>query len=857
MLLIASANSIDISFLRVSQAGDLPVWTQEFPNDLFPADLPLTKNKDESFPLGFELDIGCTNRLLQEDGSPYPVAPMVHILTTSGVLCSFYVLNTTASYVDICSPPRPIEASALSLFKAASQEPEIFRTPPKAEMPFTPPIGQSTPAIPKVQPMATKTQPVSSIFGLSSITSSASQPFTQSAFQSIVKTTAPSVVPITTPAQPPTALITLPQTYTPSEPQAKTAAIQPKLVEKPNAAEDEQIYARMIQDEIRAFELELRTVMDKSRSLKVNIGTKEESAEMRRSIEALDELKKEATETIDSLRSEVQSSRLGMTEMFSMVFEARAKFEQTKSEKSIFMNQNQVQDRSSKRTLDRLVKQLSACEMQLQTAIQVMNAQWSEYQDAISKSKRHRMHNPSLEGLYQTLTKQHEIIYRQCDKVAMLKCKLGLRDNVMKQKSANPSMDSFSDSMIALTIADQVQIENAKLNNKKLKNLRNLLADRDVVVIKPQRPEGAGISSEIILEMKRQMKKRQLEEVPKKPTPVVATKAPVAPLTQPVAPSPFPSFNQAPASTTAQATPQSVFSLQQKPLSFGLTTSTTPAAGPLSFGKKPEEAVKPTPFSDFGTPSFGLNLSTGKPPSFGLSSSSLVLEAEKKKGESQAPRLYLNPVAHTTKTPTTISNADVAVSATFSIPLANKVGPAKEQSRVVEKKQDENKPPTTSENTSFTFKLAEKKDESPTVTIRAPQTTPNFAALLPSSTEGSKEFSFAPKTDTKPNSNSTAFSGFGSAAPTTSSGSMFGTSFSGFGSGFSLNLGSEASKPSTGFSLNLASTNDLTKSTTTAASFSFASLSSSIPPAPTDLSTVKVQPTATASVSAAYAPPAT
>lgn len=258
----------------------------------------------------------------------------------------------------------------------------------------------------------------------------------------------------------------------------------------------------MIQDELKAFELELKTVMEKSRSLRISIGTKDESADMRRLLEELDELKREATETIDALRTDVQSNRLGITEMFSMVFEARAKFDQTKHEKSIFMTQNQGQDRASKRTMDRLIKQVSQCEMQLQVAIQVMSAQWANYQEAVSRSNKSRIHNPSLEGLYQTLTKQQEIIFRQQNSMTLLKTKLGMRDNQKIQQKSSLPIDSFSDSIIAISLADQVESENSKLTDKKLKTLRNLLSGREVATIKPQRPERAGLNSEIIREKK-------------------------------------------------------------------------------------------------------------------------------------------------------------------------------------------------------------------------------------------------------------------------------------------------------------------------------------------------------------------
>lgn len=44
------------------------------------------------------------------------------------------------------------------------------------------------------------------------------------------------------------------------------------------------------------------------------------------------------------------------------------------------------------------------------------------------------MHVPSLEGLYQTLSKHQEIIYRHREKIVLLKSKLGIRDEIKKPK---------------------------------------------------------------------------------------------------------------------------------------------------------------------------------------------------------------------------------------------------------------------------------------------------------------------------------------------------------------------------------------------------------------------------------------
>jgi nuclear pore complex protein Nup214 len=326
MILVASANCIDVNFLRISKTGDVPEWTQEFPNDAFPAELPLAADKSETFPIGFELDTASTNRLNSDEGF-YPVMPIIHILSTHGCLCSFYILNTTTTFVDICSPPRPLDPSSLSLFKVPEiKANEDFKTPPKAAVA---PMSHSTPALPKLNlfgspasasafsnnpttlggfsmPFSSKPQPQQQPLQLS-------QPLIQQQPATSVQFSAkPANIPQTVTEnvqsqQTSKPLITVPAIYNPPLTQEKLESREIKSVaeKQPNESEDESVYNKMIQDEIKAFELEYRIVMEKSKSVRVHIGTKEESAEMRKNLEELDELKKEATETIDSLKSEV------------------------------------------------------------------------------------------------------------------------------------------------------------------------------------------------------------------------------------------------------------------------------------------------------------------------------------------------------------------------------------------------------------------------------------------------------------------------------------------------------------------------------------------------------------------------
>lgn len=104
---MATANSTEVGVLGTTEAGDAPMWGQWTMLDDARAELPLSATKEETFPVGLALDTGCTYRV-QQDDSQLPVMPMVHLLSTHGYLISFNMLNLKQTYVDICSPPRPL-----------------------------------------------------------------------------------------------------------------------------------------------------------------------------------------------------------------------------------------------------------------------------------------------------------------------------------------------------------------------------------------------------------------------------------------------------------------------------------------------------------------------------------------------------------------------------------------------------------------------------------------------------------------------------------------------------------------------------------------------------------------------------
>lgn len=95
----------------------------------------MTPDKKETYPIGFSLDTGSTTQLTIGE-TKIPIMPMVHIYSTHGYLLTFNLLNLQPTYVDICSPPRPVaDRSGAHLFtelsvasKTAMQTPPTYQS---------------------------------------------------------------------------------------------------------------------------------------------------------------------------------------------------------------------------------------------------------------------------------------------------------------------------------------------------------------------------------------------------------------------------------------------------------------------------------------------------------------------------------------------------------------------------------------------------------------------------------------------------------------------------------------------------------------------------------------------------------
>ncbi|XP_031632633.1 nuclear pore complex protein Nup214-like isoform X2 [Contarinia nasturtii] len=133
ILLMASSNGTEIGILGTTESGENPLWKKYTLTDEGHAALPLTADKQDTFPIGLALETGCTHQLTIGKNL-IPVMPMLHILSTHGFISSFNMLNFQPNRVDICSPPQNIsDQSGLGFFKqntSVGAAQKIMTTPP-------------------------------------------------------------------------------------------------------------------------------------------------------------------------------------------------------------------------------------------------------------------------------------------------------------------------------------------------------------------------------------------------------------------------------------------------------------------------------------------------------------------------------------------------------------------------------------------------------------------------------------------------------------------------------------------------------------------------------------------------------
>ncbi|KAG7390986.1 hypothetical protein PHYPSEUDO_006121 [Phytophthora pseudosyringae] len=109
MFFIGCSLSADIELLVSDpQGGEWQLWK---PLEKYQARLPMNAEDEESFPMGFALNLNSTTPV-PVDEDAYPPVPIIACANTEGLLVNFAFVDTTVMEVDFVRSPSPFETKA-------------------------------------------------------------------------------------------------------------------------------------------------------------------------------------------------------------------------------------------------------------------------------------------------------------------------------------------------------------------------------------------------------------------------------------------------------------------------------------------------------------------------------------------------------------------------------------------------------------------------------------------------------------------------------------------------------------------------------------------------------------------------
>nr|XP_016929892.1 nuclear pore complex protein Nup214 [Drosophila suzukii] len=468
LLLVVSANGVEVGVMGTLEAGDTPTWHQFTLLDEARIELPLSEsNQEETFPLGFAYDTSSTHQLTINE-QKLQTMPMVHVLGSDGTLLSFNFLNMLPTAVSVCSPPPPV-ADTSGQFRPLNtllpneeeEQPPVAASPPPKTPAVSAPSDISfafTPNTVTSTPAPSKDKPPSLFSGFGA--AAAKPPAPQLSFGGAppsfgAPTTAPAKpsnafggfgAPATTaamgsmfsapgtnafggmPANKPAGSTVAPRVAAPetAAPAAAPAPVNKPLYTVPPTftpvaskaappAAPPSVESTLKPDDTEPIIKDMIALQIDAFSQDIQ-KQKDQTSELLKGIAApstlrvfakrLDDLQELNEQAKDvEFELDVQGLRQGLNEAYAIVAECRGKLEiYRKPDITRLMNSSSC-DPAGRRMLARLQSYVAANEAQLRLAQQHVDVQWEQFQDVVRRNSKSRMHMPCLEGIYQRLTR--------------------------------------------------------------------------------------------------------------------------------------------------------------------------------------------------------------------------------------------------------------------------------------------------------------------------------------------------------------------------------------------------------------------------------------------------------------------
>ncbi|XP_029046237.2 nuclear pore complex protein Nup214 isoform X1 [Osmia bicornis bicornis] len=395
LIIAASSNSSEVAVLGSTDGG--VSWNQWQLVDSGRAELPLIRTT-ESYPVGLAIDKSSVRKLPwgAESTLPYPV-PMLHILSTSGQLCTFHMVNLIPNCPEINSPPTEIVAPPLHLLQSNVNLSETSIVM-NGLITSTPRPKQGDNITERPKPIPTRNIFDKSIQGNSFFPQSAAEKPKQleekseSASREMMKMEPVNETRVKSDMK----LAVVPM---------KEGVSQESVKRKASADEDGRDIRAYI-EEHNLFEKELRNKLERQTW---ECGTEEERRKLVETSVVIDQFLRELRETTNSLSSDISYLKALLLQSFAWV-------EETKS-KNAATNEVTTRNCGDTNKISDLQKLYYYTRTQVSQASKILDLEWSNHKS----EEMSRMKIPHLEFVYQNLILHNKIIQEEKSKLEHLK----------------------------------------------------------------------------------------------------------------------------------------------------------------------------------------------------------------------------------------------------------------------------------------------------------------------------------------------------------------------------------------------------------------------------------------------------
>ncbi|KAI5651908.1 hypothetical protein NE865_00245 [Phthorimaea operculella] len=541
VILASSSNSMEIATLGSTDGSN---WTQWCQSDEARPELPLTDKKIENYPVGICIDTCGIHQLPWGENETLPHMPMLHVVSQSGLLTIFNIINLKFEGPNVCTPPQQLTLLSLPSNFLTSDIPGEAPAPVQVTLPpppsalvkpqpipaqpaqaaqptqlVQPPSQPAQPPQQAVQPPQQAAQPLQSAFssgGLSSMFGQAKPQFgTQSQFaQAFAAASQASEPPKPVEAQPkPQAQPPKPQ---PSQATEVNAALKAEQEKMTKLKADQELKSMLVK-EVNDFQMELYKFVVRTKEVQNKLQQDLNAIEPNFIIQSLDteSLKKECD--LEALRNAIVQLKLELVRACAVVAEARTHAEAKD------MQWTQVDPLTSKRVAS--VKNLAYyVQSELEKAHKALDYKWNEMlaRDPQYNKPGQRMIRPILDDVYQPLVKQQEILSRQqavlrqlrntlkeVDTGPMFKSTSLLRSTPFKNKDP---LTKLTKNILNMSIEPQNnKSKDALFTPQKLDALRDMLSNHKPTKIKPVNVELRQHLAQMRINYENSVKKAQQE----------------------------------------------------------------------------------------------------------------------------------------------------------------------------------------------------------------------------------------------------------------------------------------------------------------------------------------------------------